>query len=158
MKHAARLLVVRVRREHRADDTELVGNCCKVRQQLAHLYAGLTVLRKRKLRRHQPCRRPLRAQIGGRRPLAGVLHERRLRIPQIDLRWPAGHEQQDHVLRFGREVRADYVRAGGQRIIGEQIGEAEHADAAAHALQRLAPREFVYGQKITSLVESSACA
>ena len=119
---------------------------------------ALPVLRERELRRHQPRRRPLGPQIGGRRPLTGVFHERRLRIPQIDLRRPAGHEQQDHVLRFGREVRANDVRARRERVVGKQIGEAEHADAAAHALERLAPREFFYGQKITSLVESSACA
>ena len=59
---------------------------------------------------------------------------------------------------FGAKCGPTDVRAGGERVIGEQIGEAEHADAAAHALQRLAPREFFYGQKITSLVESSACA
>ena len=158
MEHAARLLVIRVGREHRADDAELIGDRRQVRQQLAHLDAGFAVLRERELGRHQPGRRPLGAQVGRRRPLARVFHQRGLRIPQVNLRRPAGHEQQDDVLRFRREVRADDVRAGRERVIGEQIGEAEHADAAAHALQRFAPREFFYGQKITSLVESSACA
>ena len=59
---------------------------------------------------------------------------------------------------FGAKCGPTVCDRGRERVVGEQIGEAEHADAAAHALQRFAPREFVYGQKITSLVESSACA
>ena len=61
-------------------------------------------------------------------------------------------------LAFGAKCGPTVCVPAAKRVSGEQIGEPEHADAAAHALQRFAPREFFYGQKITSLVESSACA
>ena len=50
------------------------------------------------------------------------------------------------------------MRAGREGVAGKQIGKADHADAAAETFQRFAAGEFFYGQKITSLVESSACA
>ena len=46
---------------------------------------------------------------------ARIFHQRRLRIPQVHLRRPARHEQQDDVLGLGREVRSDRVRAGARR-------------------------------------------
>jgi hypothetical protein len=158
MEHAPRLLVIRIGREHRADHAELVGDRREIRQQLAHLDAAPAVLRERESRRQQAGGRPLGAEIGGGRTLTGIFDQRRLRIPQIDLRGAAGHEQEDDALGSWREVRPDRVSRGSPRIAGQKIGQPEHADPAAQTLQHFASRECFYGQKITSLVESSACA
>jgi hypothetical protein len=84
MEHAARLLVIRVRGEHRANHAELVGHRGQVREQLA---------------------------------------------------------DQDHVLRSGREMGAGRVHGCRERVAGKQVGEPNHANAAAHAPERLAPRD-----------------
>ena len=63
----------------------------------------------------------------------------------IDVRRPAGHEQEDDALGLGREMR----RLDGQRVVGvggagaavvggEQAGEAEHAEAVGEGAQSLA--------------------
>ena len=118
------------------------------------------VLREAERRRQQAAGRALGAQVGGRRTLAGVLRERGLRIEQVHLRRAARHEQQDVVLRARREVRPDGVH-------GSAKGVARAADRQGRAMpnpphmrpQRFATRDrLIHGQKIISLVASSACA
>ena len=72
-----------------------------------------------------------------------VLGEGRLGVEEIDVRRPAGHEEEDDAL----GLRLEHRRLDGQRVVGvggagvvggEQAGEADHAEAVGEGAQCLA--------------------
>ena len=159
MEHAARLLVIRIGREHRPDDAQLVGHGRQVRQQLAHLDAALAVLRERELA--SACspavvRSVRRSAVAGRCPAYFISAGFGSHRSTCD--GPPVMNSRMTCLAFGAKCGPTVCAAGGERVIGQQIGEAEHAEAAAHDTAALRAGRIFYGQKITSLVESSACA
>ena len=103
--------VVELRRVHRADDRDVVGNRREMRQQLGQLRSRLAVSLERERRPEQPRRAldegealALRNEL--RRDLLAVeLLQRRLVVEEIELRRRAGHEEIDDLLRLRREVR-----------------------------------------------------
>ena len=112
MKQAPRRRVRGVERVHRTDNAKVVRNGGKVRQQLADFEPSPAMLSEDERRRQQSARGSLGAQIDRIRTLAGIPMKCRLRIEQIDLRRPSGHEQHNAVLRFGREMRRRQSIAG----------------------------------------------
>jgi hypothetical protein len=69
-------------------------------------------------RAHGPGRLPLGTQVDSRQRLAVVFVQKRLGVKGIDVRGAAVHEQVDHLLGPGREVRllwGERVVVGGGR-------------------------------------------
>ena len=115
--------VIAVGRPHRTDDRQLVDVLRDMRKPVADLDAALPVLVKADLQRiervpliavgvgnHQSLERQfLRIlRVGERRfgdRLAAVLGEHRLRVEALHVADAAVHEQPDHALRFGSEMR-----------------------------------------------------
>ena len=102
--------MVELRRLHRADDGDVVGDLRQVGQQLRDLGARLAVLlelerRAEQLRRALDEREPLALDELFGNVLTVVLGQGRLRIEQIDLRRRPGHEQIDDALDLRREMR-----------------------------------------------------
>jgi hypothetical protein len=76
----------------------------------------------------------LGAKVDGGGALARVLGEERLGVKHVDMRRAAGLEQEDDVLRFGREVRT--AGSGGLGLAGaKEVGEAEEAETTAYGLE-----------------------
>ncbi len=127
-------------------------------EQFADLETGPTMPLERKRRRQQASRSPFGAQIHRIGTLPGIAPERWLRIEQIDLRRAARHEQDNAMLRPGGKVRRR--RAGRPRLlIRQHAGKRDRPQTRSHGTDHFTPRNrLIHGQKITSLVQSSACA
>ena len=82
-------------RVHRSHNTDVVDAFSHVRIQFADLNAALSHLFERERRWHKVAARPR---------LPGLLLQLRLGIKRVDMRRPAIHKQEDHVLRFGSKV------------------------------------------------------
>ena len=110
---------------HRLDDGDLVDHLGQVRQHLRELGAALAVPGELEPRtehgRVGPDKRiALTADDRGRERFAFELGQRGLGVEEIELAGCAGHEQVDHALRLGCEVR----RFGRQRIMAAWPGRA----------------------------------
>src|SRR6185503_4876223 len=80
-----------------------------------------------------------------RERLPGVLLQRGLRVPRIDVRRPAIQEDMDDMLRLGREVgrsRRQRIDAGGD-CLGRtnKVPKCQRPKAHSATLQQLAPGE-----------------
>jgi hypothetical protein len=112
-----------------------------VRQQFRHLRAALAVAGKligAARERHLPAdeREPPALEQFFRARLAVMLHQRRLRIEQVEVRRGADHVQVDHPLRPRRRVRAARRkrvrrRVGRRRGRGDGVSGRRRADALA---------------------------
>ena len=96
--------VIELRRPHRADDRDVVGDLREMRQQLRDLRARLAVpleleRRAEQLRRALDEREALALDELVGDVLAVVLRQLRLGIEEIELRRRAGHEEVDDALR-----------------------------------------------------------
>ena len=117
--HPARLLVIAMLREHRANDGDLVRVLRDVRQRLGELGAALAVLAKAKRALEQVAGDAfIVGDLSGRR-LAVVAIEHRLGVEQIDLARPAVHEELDDGAGLRREVRLPETNVMGCAV---QIG------------------------------------
>ena len=144
--HQHRRLVVRDVGVHGADEADVVGAAADVRKQLAHLHAALAVLLERERRLEQAPGLPFGRDVPAGQRLPVVLVEHRLGVEAVDLRQAAVHEQEDDVLRPGgvveRALRAGFaalLKPGGRERLADQAGERQHAEAVAHAAERVAP-------------------
>ena len=96
----------------RANDGQAVGVFSQFRKQIRNLQAGLPVTLERKRRGHQLAirrfheleREPFRIEAGGKR-LAIEFAKQWFGIESFEMARPAGHEQEDHTLGLGEEVR-----------------------------------------------------
>ena len=127
------------------------------REDFRHIHPALPVLLERERRRHQRPRVPLphdHIALAFER-LPGVFRQRGLGIESVHVADPAAHEQGDHGLRAGLEVRlfrgqrALYGRVRGARaprrraqqtILIQQVSQAQAADTAAAFEQEIASR------------------
>ena len=134
--------VVELRRLHRTDDGDVVGDLREMRQQLRDLRARLSVLLELERRAQQ-----LRPPLDEREPLAldellrdvlpVVLHQRRLGIEQVDLRRRAGHEEIDDALGLGREMQIRTpTRALVQRLRAHDVAHQRRQRQAANPERR----------------------
>ena len=155
--------VVELRRVHRADDGDVVGDGRQVRQQLRELGARLAVLLERE-RRAEQARRALdeREPLSLRNELRGnllavVLLQRRLVVEQIELRRRARHEQIDDVLRLRREVRRARAPSGlrppaaANSRSSSSARQRHAADAEAGLLEEMAARDVAKSVRVHSL-------
>ena len=104
---------------HRLDDGDVVGHVGEVRQQLGQFRAALAVPGELELRAEQlgvgvDERGAIALEQIGRRQLAVPFGQFRLVVEQFQVARPAGHEQVDHALGLGGEVR----QLGRQRVAG----------------------------------------
>ena len=128
--------------EHRADDAQVVGDLCGVRQQFADPRAALAMLLELIGRaNHRQARlvathagEPLALPHAVGQFLAVVLVQQRLVIEQINLRRRAGLKEEDHPFGFGPKMgAAQYAAFPGRRTgrRADQIGQRDAAQAQA---------------------------
>src|SRR5205085_2593389 len=94
--------MIRVVAHHRTNHTKIIDLCCDLRKQLTHLKSRLSMLTKLPRRAQQIS---LLAYIEFWRRLAVALSQTWFGIERVDVRWSAGHEQENHPLGARREVR-----------------------------------------------------
>ena len=107
----------------------------------ADLKTALPVLPELERRLHQIADRPV-VRTDGEIPVVGhsvILGQRRLRIVRVHLARGSVHEQKDHMLGFGREVRFPFhqkIRQLGrpgarfeESVAGEKVEESQHREA-----------------------------
>jgi hypothetical protein len=142
---------------HGSDHRELVHVLADVRENFRHLDPALPVLLERERAGHQRAWKALPDNhVSGHLAVdrfAGVLGERGFWIPRVHLAGSAAHEQRNHGLRAGREVRrlgrvrihahrgsaAGGVDTGGeQSLLLQQVRQRESADASAGSKQEIA--------------------
>ena len=138
--------------DHRADDADVVDAGGNLRKQFADLDAALAVLLELERRLQQVARfgtdefRHLERQ---RFAVEGG--EFRLGVEGIDVRRPAGHEQEDETLGLRGILRGSLrqriVGGSGAGLVGKQAGEPEQAEAVGEAQQHLAAAENAGGTK-----------
>ncbi len=140
--------VVVALRVHAADHAQAVGMPRQIRINLRHVDSGLAVLRETIWALHGHVLR-LAAHEGvlrfpNRDRLAVILRQRRFRIEEIDMRRSAIHEQEDHRLRFRREMRRarrERVRAAEHSIRAEQRLQRQPAESGSGLLKDVAASE-----------------
>ena len=134
-----------VRREP-AQETKLVNDAGRVRQELAHRRAGITVACEGPIRPHQlraarvDEREAFTAREACRRRLAVEPLERFFRLEQLELARAARHEEIDDV--FGARLR---LRRRVNVIAPEQMHERHRAEAQAATSKEFAARDRADG-------------
>jgi hypothetical protein len=140
--------VVELRRLHRFDDGDIVDHRRQMGEQVRKLRAALAVTckgmrRAQQFRRSFDEREPLALDDVLRNRLAVVLIELRLVIEQVELRGRAGHEEEDNLFGFRREVRRPYRHGIGRRLrkqaAVEQRAQRQRTDAEAGLLEEVTP-------------------
>src|SRR5262249_2375679 len=150
--------VVEVVGVHRPEDEEVVRDSRRVREETRERSAAAAVPAER-VRRAQERRdtfdegEPLALDDILRNLLAVVRVELRLRVEEIDLGGPPGHEQEDDALGLGREVsRLRGQRVGGDRgprpeeLRLEEGQQGESSDAESPLLEEVTPGDA--GQRV----------
>ena len=146
--------MVELRSAERADDRDVVRDALDVREQVRDRGRGLAALLEgiggaQELGRPLDEREalPLDELLGD--GLAVVLPELGLLVEEVDLGGRAGHEEVDHALGPGREVRRlgrerVWIRSfhgRGEQPLVEQAQERQAADAEARLPEEMAPRD-----------------
>ena len=154
MNHVESRFVILGFGEHRPDQRDVVRARANVRQQFRELEARLA-MSSELVRRRQNARVLLRAHCDGRQVstwrLPRVLGQLRLRVEEIDLAWAPVHEELDHRLRLGLEVRrlrGEVKRRRGsggsqrpawrEQVGPEQVGEPRAVQAITDAREEIA--------------------
>ena len=124
-------------RVHRANDAALIDDLANVRQRFADLDPALPVWPELERRRHEAGRVWLLVNLAGRLGVF-VFLQRRLGVERVDMRRAAVHEQEDHPLGPGREVRS--TGAGGTGLFpAKHPGQAKRAEAGRATPKHLSP-------------------
>ena len=145
-------VVVDVVRVHGADHAQVVRARGQLRKQLTDFGAALSMFGKLPRRLQQVAGfGPLQFGFLERQRFAVVGRQPRLGVEQIHMGRPAGHEKKNDALGLGGEHgRLQREGAGGNRglrrhaggkVISEQAGQAQHAEAIGETPERLPPAQ-----------------
>ena len=126
--------VIRIAANHRPHETQVVRTITKIWKQVADEQPALTAGLKLPRSRQQPAGDSLGAQVGTGGTLSREFLEARLRIEQVDVRRPPGHEEEDDMLGLRRVRRHD---AGRCLIRMKQISQCERSETRAQRAKHL---------------------
>ena len=167
--HQLRRRVVELVGEHALHEAELVGHAVQVRDRVGKLNAALAAphplpRRTEQLRRAAGEGELLACNRLGGAILAAVLHEFRLVVIEIEVRWRAGQVDHDHPLRLGgqrRLFRSHRIgRESRRRRAGtQQILHRHRTDAASHAAEQMPTgcQQLVFENRIHESLSRKRC-